>query len=75
MFNQGTLFNSNELLSIRVPSLQNTYNGGYGINSDIAIFTTEGVTGILLGHFDPKLDAVTLSYGTLNFPVFFIFEM
>ena len=34
-FTPNSLFNSNELLSMRVlPSLRNTYKGAYGISSD-----------------------------------------
>ena len=44
MFTRDSLFNSNELLSMRVlPSLRNTYEEGYENNNDW--FTTTKVSG------------------------------
>ena len=59
MFTQDGLFNSNELLSMRVPaSLRNTFKAGYGI-AVIRNFYFRRPHGSSLEPLDPKLNVLT----------------
>ena len=62
LFTQDSLFNSVELLSMRVlPSLRDSYKGALQNFQWLAIFTTEGLLeGLNSGSFDTKLNALTV---------------